>query len=486
MSNLSQSSALQPGTPARPTRFENLPGFWRRIPIRARLTIWYVLLMAITFALAGGYLLFRFQANLVKSVDDTLQLAVSQSLSAIEDESEMLAFDQSDYNPARQFAGTNFALRLLSTDGKLLDTLGSAQNVPQWGAPVAGLSTPITPGDDERWRIYTQVITNQDGIEIGWIQAAQSLESMTDSLQDFRDQLLWLLPLILLFAGLGGTFLAGRMLKPIDRITRTAAEIEASDLSQRIEYQGPADEIGRLAQTFDRMLERLRAAFERERRFTGDAAHELRTPLTVLKGQLEVTLSRNRSRAEYQRTLNDLSAQVERLIRLSNALLFLSRSDQRQLTWEPASLNLVELLAVILEQIQPLVDEKSLVLTTEIPDELPITGDTDHLIRLFLNLLDNAVKYTPAGGQINLQASRALSGVRVVLHNSGPGIPVEHLPHLFERFYRVEADRSSQSGGSGLGLAICREIVRLHGGTIEVQSQSEQGVSFTVSLPIKP
>jgi len=455
-----------------------------RIPVRARLTIWNIFLMALTFALAGGYLLLRFQSSLIKSVDASLQLAVSQSLSSIEDESKILAFDQSDYNPARHFADASYALRLLSPQGVILDTLGEANTVPQWGSTIPGFSTQSISGDDERWRIYTQSIVNQDGTQAGWIQAAQSLTAMTDTLQDFRDQIFWLIPLILLLAGLGGAFLAGRMLQPIDHITRTAAEIEASDLSQRIGYQGPADEIGRLAQTFDRMLERLRSAFERERRFTGDVAHELRTPLTVLKGQLEVTLSRKRSKAEYQQTLNDLSAQVERLIRLSNALLFLSRSDQKQLTWEPVSLNLADLLVVILEQIQPLVDEKSLVLTAEIPDDLPITGDTDHLIRLFLNLLDNAVKYTPSEGQINLLASCNLTRVQVVIRNSGEGIPVEHLPHLFERFYRVEADRSSQSGGSGLGLAISREIVRLHGGTIEVQSASGQGVSFTVTLPI--
>jgi len=441
--------------------------------------------MALTFALAGGYLLLRFQANLVRSVDTTLQLAVSQSLTSIEDENEKLAFDQSDYSPARQFAGTNFALRLLSTDGKSLDTLGSAQNVPQWGETLTGFSTPITPGDDERWRVYTQAIIRQDGAEIGWIQAAQSLETMTDSLQDFRDQLLWLLPLILGLAGIGGAFLAGRMLQPIDRITRTAAEIEASDLSQRIDYHGPADEIGRLAQTFDRMLERLRAAFESERRFTGDAAHELRTPLTVLKGQIEVTLSRSRSKAQYQETLHNLASHVERLIRLSNALLFLSRSDQKQLSWEPASLNLSELLSVILEQIQPLAEEKSLALITEVPGELPVYGDTDHLISLFLNLLDNAVKYTPFGGEIILRASQKAAGVQIVIRNSGEGISAEHLPHLFERFYRIGSDRSSQTGGSGLGLAISNEIVRLHGGEISVQSEPGQGVSFIVILPIR-
>jgi len=456
-----------------------------RVPIRVRLTLWYIFLMALTFALAGGYLLFRFQYSLVKSVDSTLELAVSQNLSTLEDEGERLAFDQGETNPGSQLDDSNFALRLLSANGEVLDKMGSMQDEQHWGPTKNGFSTQVSPHDDENWRVYTQSILNPDGRIRGWIQAAHSLETITDSLQDFRDQLFWLVPLILLLAGFGGYFLAGRMLQPIDHITRTAAEIEANDLSQQINYLGPKDEIGRLAQTFDRMLERLKMAFERERRFTGDAAHELRTPLTVLKGQIEVTLSRTRSKREYQETLHDLSAHVERLIRLSNALLFLSRSDQKQISWEPASLDLAELLNVILEQIQPLADEKSLALTTEIPDNLSIYGDTDHLIRLFLNLLDNAVKYTPPGEQVSLQAAHTLSGVQVVIHNGGPGIPSEHLPHLFDRFYRVGSDRSSQTGGSGLGLAIAREIVHMHGGTIKVETQPGLGNSFTVILPGK-
>jgi signal transduction histidine kinase len=168
---------------------------------------------------------------------------------------------------------------------------------------------------------------------------------------------------------------------------------------------------------------------------------------------------------------------------LSNALLFLSRSDQESVSWEPYSLNLGDLLRVISEQIEPLAQEKNLRFERDIPAILPTFGDTDHLIRLFLNLLDNAVKYTPHGGQIILRAYPSQAGVQVTIHNSGPGIPAEHLPHLFERFYRVESDRSSQSGGTGLGLAIAQEIVRRHGGEINVSSEPQQGVIVVVYLP---
>ena len=149
----------------------------------------------------------------------------------------------------------------------------------------------------------------------------------------------------------------------------------------------------------------------------------------------------------------------------------------------PAALNLRDLLEVIIEQIRPLAREKELTFTTDIAAKLPVYGDADHLTRLFLNLLENAVKYTLIGGQITVEALREPAGVQVAIHNSGTGIAPEHLPRLFERFYRLDADRSSQTGGAGLGLAIAREIVRLHGGEISAQSEPGRGITFVVQLP---
>jgi signal transduction histidine kinase len=171
------------------------------------------------------------------------------------------------------------------------------------------------------------------------------------------------------------------------------------------------------------------------------------------------------------------------LIRLSNALLFLSRSDQNQLSWEPDHINLGELLTVVIEQMQPLAEEYRLTLNSEISPEIPFTGDKDHLIRLFLNLLDNAVKYTPAGGEVKLQTNVNKAEILVLVHNDGPGIPEEHIRFIFDRFHRVDSDRSSETGGSGLGLAIAQEIARMHGGYIRVQSELGQGTSFIVQLP---
>jgi len=456
-----------------------------RSPLRVRLTLWYVLLMGLTALLFSGYLYLQLQRSLMASIDVSLQVAATQSLASLDDENTRPAFQDTENTlvAARSLDQAGFALRLLAPDGSVWDGFGAYMALPVWIPTSAGYVTQ--PGNDLRWRVYSQPIQTPDGRVAGWLQAAQSLTDVDETLANMRIQLLLGLPLVLFLAGLGGLFLADRALRPIDRITRTAQTISASDLSRRIGYRGASDEVGRLASTFDQMLNRLQAAFERERRFTADAAHELRTPLTALKGQLDVTLSRPRSRTEYADTLQNLAQQVNRLIRLSNALLFLSRSDQGRLSWEPILLNVSDLLAATVEQVQPLAEAKGLTLITEIPPEIPITGDVDHLIRLFLNLLDNAVKYTPPGERVSVEASCDETYVRIAIGDTGPGIPPEHLSRLFERFYRVEADRSRQTGGTGLGLAIAREIARLHQGSIEVKSEPDQGTTFTVRLPVR-
>jgi len=455
-----------------------------RVPIRVKLTLWYVLLLAVTFTLFSIYLVARFQQSLRSAVDTSLQNTVSKTIAALDEkdyrETGMLKFDRSAQT---QIGISVFSMRLVSLDGTVWDAYNASDRVADWGPMEAGVTSQKGSSEEDEWRILSQPILDSTGQTIGWAQAAQSIIPVIDAVEDLQGQLFLGIPLILIFAGFGGYFLASRALSPIEQITNTAQEITAQNLSRKIDYKGSADEVGRLAQTFDQMLERLQTSFERERRFTGDAAHELRTPLTVLKGQIEVALNRRRNSAEYEKRLRDLSAQVERLIRLSNGLLFLSRSDQRQLSFEPADINLHELLEVLIEQFQPLAHEKELKVTAKIKEGFSVYGDGDHLIRLFMNLLENALKYTPAGGQITVTIVKESNESQVTIHNTGPGIPQEHLEHLFERFYRVDVDRSSQTGGSGLGLAIAHEIARLHGGRIEAHSESGQGVTFVVHLP---
>lgn len=454
------------------------------IPLRIRLTLWYTLSLGLILLLFTTFLYMQVRRSLIAQVDAALNLATNQALIIVGDADGRLAFQNIAQNPdAVRNLNDDFVIHLLTQDGSVLDTLSNDNNVPLFSGQVTVFETLLAEG--EPWRVYNQAI--RVGNATGSLQVAQELDPVLATLANLRRQLAWGLPLALLLAGLGGLFLASRALRPIDQITRTAQAISASDLSQRIYYQGPADEVGRLAQTFDAMLDRLQAAFIRERRFTSDAAHELRTPLAALKGRIGVTLSQPRQPAEYVDTLGEMEGQVDRLIRLSSDLLFMARLDQGQFKPQFDRIELADFIGAVVDQVRPLAKAKAITLTEDIPVDLAIRGDFDLLIRLFLNLMDNAVKYTPENGRVTIQARRSAQSIQTAISDTGPGIAAEHLPHLFERFYRIEGDRARRSengqGGAGLGLAIAYEIARFHGGDLSVQSEVNQGTTFFVQLP---
>jgi signal transduction histidine kinase len=267
-------------------------------------------------------------------------------------------------------------------------------------------------------------------------------------------------------------------------MTSTAAALSASDLTRRIGYTGPPDELGRLAMTFDAMLDRLAAAFARERRFTADAAHELRTPLTALKGRIEVALSRPRSAEEHTALLRALANDVDRLARLSGDLLLLARLDDGELRPEFEPVWLDDLLASVVERVGDLAEARGLVLHYERAPAVSVAGDLSQLSRLFLNLLDNALKFTPTKGVVTVRLTTDETGALVTVADTGPGIAPDHLPLLGRRFYRGAADRARGVGGSGLGLAIAGEIARAHGGTLALDSVLGQGTTAAVRLPL--
>lgn len=461
-----------------------------QIPLRIRLTLWYMLSLGLILLLFTSFLYVQVRRSLIAQVDAALRQAAGQALINLGEDEGQLAFQNVERNPeAVRKLADDFVIHLLTPDGAVLDTLSNERDVPLFPIQAIGSETLLAEG--EPWRVYIQDVAI--GNQTGQLQIAQELEPVTVTLANLRVQLLWGLPLALLLAGLGGFFLASRALRPIDHITQTAQAISANDLGRRIHYQGPADEVGRLAQTFDTMLDRLQSAFVRERRFTGDAAHELRTPLTALKGRIGVTLSRPRQPAAYQETLQEMEQQVDRLIRLSNDLLFMARLDQAQFQPQHESIALADLIGAVIDQVRPLAELNSVTLTEIIPSDLRLQGDLDLLIRLHLNLLHNAVKYTPTGGRVTVEAAQNGTAVTISISDSGPGIAAEHLPHLFERFYRVEGDRSrggrdngrdNEPGGAGLGLAIAYEIAWAHGGNLLVQSEVGRGTTLFVQLPV--
>jgi signal transduction histidine kinase len=453
-----------------------------RLPLRGRLTLWYLLTLALLLLLYAVVLYWQTRRSLLAQVDAALRQAATQAATTVvRQEGRLVLSPGGSRTQAAGPAADDFAVYLLSPAGEPWSWLGRGDEFVAV-APRPGWLTLAQGGD--RWRVYTEPVAHPGG-DSGWLQVAQELEPIESSLASLRAQALLALPLALLLAGLGGYFLAGRALRPIDEISRTVQVINAGDMERRVDYQGPADEVGQLALTINHMLNRLQAAFERERRFTADAAHELRTPLTALKGRLEVTLSQPRPAAEYRQTLVEMGGQIERLIRLSYDLLLMARLESQAPAFRPERIELAELLAAVTEQVAPLAQARQITLLCQAPPGLAVAGNLELLIRLLLNLLDNGLKHAPLGGRVVIAAAAQANGVRLTVEDNGPGIPVERQRRLFERFYRLEDDRSrpADGGGAGLGLAIAQEIARAHGGDIQVESQPGQGALFIVRLP---
>lgn len=449
--------------------------------IRTRLTLWYVFLLAVTVLGFSIYLHLELQVSLFTQVDAGLQVAASQLLVDVDDTVNPPTLRPMSATAVDGLMQSRSALRLITEDGAVVAEVGIFPDLTLAPLDMPGFDTLEVNGTP--WRIYTQRVETESGQFDVWLQIAQSLNNVYDARNILLRLILFALPLALVVAALGGMFMANRALRPVDSITRTVKAISATDLSQRIRYQEPPDELGRLSLTLNSMLDRLQAAFESERRFTADASHELRTPLTAIKGHIGVTLTRQRSPEQYESALHHIQHETDRLIRLANDLLFLARLDASPLRWQPEKINLSDLLEAVVDQIEIIAREKNLTLTADISAEIPVQGIADHLIRLFLNILDNAVKYTPTGGCITVSVVVEKTDVCVIVKDMGAGIAPEHLAHLFGRFYRVGQDRS-YSGGAGLGLAIAYEIAREHGGMIIVDSIVNQGATFTVRLPL--
>jgi heavy metal sensor kinase len=293
------------------------------------------------------------------------------------------------------------------------------------------------------------------------------------------------IPVALVLSGGLAYLLARKALAPIEQLHRLTTRITADRLDQRLPVVNAGDELVRLAQTINDMIGRLERSFAEVRRFTADASHELRTPLTALRTEVEVALNKPADVADQANLLGSILEECERLTRLTEQLLALAREDARIVQQERQPVDLAVLVRGAVETMRPLAEAKSIRLRQHGADALPMHGDAARLRQVFYNLLDNAIKYTPEGGEIEVGLGRRAGEAIVVLRDTGIGIPADHLPHVFERFYRVDKGRSRAEGGTGLGLSITHSIVTAHGGRIELDSIPSRGTVCTVTLPLE-
>ena len=283
----------------------------------------------------------------------------------------------------------------------------------------------------------------------------------------------------------GGFWLARKALSPVDRMAATAAEITATHLDRRLAEPEAKDELGYLAQTFNAMITRLQRSFDEVRRFTADAAHELRTPLAAMRTEAEVALRSPRSPERDERVLENLLEEIERLTRLVSQLLFLCREDTGVGVGGFRRVALDEVVSDVCEHMKVVAREKGLDLVIERADPCNVSGEADRLRQLFFNLLDNAIKYTQSGGKVTVETHVSSGQALVTVIDTGMGISAEHLPYVFDRFYRVDSSRSSDIEGTGLGLAICRSIAEAHTGHLEIASTPGIGTRVTLVLPMR-
>jgi heavy metal sensor kinase len=468
--------------------------------IRIRLTLWYVLILAVTLCAAGA----AFYAFVANEVNGRLQTDLSVCAHQMAEEARVGLTPDGRVGVVfpSYIAGPNGSCLALAV---LFDQRGQAVGVSE--QDLATLQLPLQVVDQALfnqqpvfWKVrdatgqqfeFYVFAPDRTDFPAPLLAVGQPLTEEEHTLTLVTIALLTGIPLALIVATLGGFWLAARALRPVDELTRTAEAISAGDLSRRVPApRVESDELGRLARAFNGMLARLDAAFTQQRRFTADASHELRTPLAAILAQTSVTLRRRRQPEDYERALHTIQSETERLARLVEGLLTLARLDARASIAPPrAPVDLLELAEEALDHYRALAEERGIALTLDRPPQstpMPITvlGDRDQIQQVVSNVLDNALKFTPAGGNVKVSVLAPGSAAIIQVRDTGQGVAPEDLAHLTERFYQGDAARTTGQG-SGLGLAICQAIVAAHGGTLTITSPGPgQGTQVTVALPL--
>ena len=458
----------------------------------------------------SSFLYFTLSKSLYRDVDNKLRSLAE--LIAAESASPLSKFGFGNIDQALE---TSFNLKPIGKFIQVLDESGKigrkSDNLKNVQLPISltalknaskGLMTFETNRffENAPLRIITFPVKESNPIN-KIVQVAASLEDVEDALNTLFIILMITVPLALMVASLGGQFLANKALKPVDNITQTARMITSQNLNQRIKPPKVKDEISRLTETFNEMISRLDQSFSQVKQFTTDASHELKTPLTILKGEVEVTLRKERTSHEYQQTLRSNLEEINRMSQIVEDLLLLSRADSGELRLNKEEVNLTEILHEVVNQMNMLAQSKNLrIEASNHHGDIQIFGDALRIRELFLNLIENGIKYTEEGGSIHISLNKEsplseknLSNrpdrgqakfVKIIISDTGIGIAQEDQQKIFDRFFRVDKARSREQGGSGLGLSICKWIVEAHQGDIKVESEVGRGSSFIIKLPL--
>ena len=456
--------------------------------LRTRLTAWYVSVLAALLALAWGLtcvLLFwqlrgqldHFSIEEIETVEGLFYFTADGNLRLREDY----------HNHPESKDVIERYLEVLAPDGSILFRNSRLENAPLGGAPFPGegiggySARSAILSDGTRVRLVSRAHT-LDGHRL-IIRLAHSEEPLFERLKDLLLASLLALPLALAAAWVAGYSLARRALDPIEQMAVRARQISADRLHERLPDDGSDDELGQLARVFNETLARLEQAFEQLRRFTSDASHELRTPLAMIRSVGEVGLQKDGTRVEYRDIIGSMLEEVNRLTSLIDSLLTISRADAGRIQLHRELVPVFPLAREAAGLLEVLMEEKSLHLALEGKEFAQVEGDRIFLRQALVNILHNAVKYSPVGGTVLIRIGNDGGHIAVEVQDHGPGIPPEDQARVFDRFYRVDKARWRESGGAGLGLAIAKWAVEVHGGNIELESPPGGGCVFRIRLP---
>lgn len=466
--------------------------------IRARLTLWYVLILGMIIPVTDFFLYKSFKKSLIDSTDNTLYMLAEEvehtiltaSPTAWRKEIKTVRDEFLTYRffiqvlEIKKIKGKKEIQRIIPSgvlQGSVYppahkDILYNLKDTPQY-LDVNYKSLSVQP---IRVILFPVI---KENVNSYIVQVGTSLKKTYQTLHWLIVILVIAAPFMLILSSLVGYLILTRAFKPVESVVQAARQITTEDLSLRIDLKGKEGEIGELVETFNQMIGRLQQSVDRIREFSSDVSHELKTPLTIMRGEMEVALRKERDIEEYKTVFKSVYEEVNKLETIIDNLLFLSRTDLQQGSFAFEKTPLYEVLIDELEKMKKLAAKKHLRFIIKEMAALYINGHAEQLERLIMNLIDNAVKYTPEKGEIRVSLRQDDDRVLLEIEDNGIGIPEESLPHIFERFYRVDKSRSNRTRGSGLGLAIVQQVAVLHGAEIKVKSKPGQGTKVSVYFP---
>ena len=458
------------------------------LPLRARITAWYFAVLAVAFASFAWISDVGFQHSIETTVNDASRASLESIQSVLVRTAPRGSQEVKDeLNELAGLWADAALLDVCDADGRtIFQSLPFRQAFPPLPSVAGSELTFFTTNLDHlQYRIAMREV--EAGGRTFRVRAAIPTEPFDQALDRFRLILKETLPFLVILASVTGYWLSGRALQPVSEIIKTARGIGVKNLSGRLAVPPANDELRRLSETLNEMLGRIEASVIRIKKFTADASHDLRTPVALIRASAELALRRSRTEEEYRETLSRILTSAEETTHLIENLLALARADAGAADLHFKEIDLVPHLEKIATEGSILTAAKGIQFLKELPPgPVQISADPAAIERLLLIVLENAVKYTPGGGRIEMVLSNGAGSARIEIRDTGIGIDSKDLPHIFERFYRADEARSRESGGSGLGLAIAHWIVEVHGGSIEAQSARGNGSVFRISLPVAP